>query len=70
MPSVLKFWPELTLFLRDLSVPLDNNSAERHVVMGRKNFGGSKTIDGADVAATLYTAIDIAKKWALNRANI
>ena len=64
----LKFWPELTLFLRDLSVPLDNNSAERaerHVVMGRKNFGGSKTIDGADVAATLYTVIESCKKSGL-----
>ena len=64
----LKFWPELTLFLRDLSVPLDNNSAERaerHAVMGRKNFGGSKTIDGADVAATLYTVIESSKKVGL-----
>lgn len=64
----LKYWPELTLFLRDLSLPLDNNSAERaerHVVMGRKNFGGSKTIDGADVAATLYTVIESCKKVGL-----
>lgn len=64
----LKFWPGLTLFLSDLSVPLDNNSAElaeRHAVMGRKNFGGSKTIDGADVAATLYTVIESCKKVGL-----
>ena len=61
----LNHWAELTLFLQDLSLPLDNNQAERalrHAVMGRKNFGGSKTIDGADVAATLYTVIETAKK--------
>jgi hypothetical protein len=54
----LKRWKPLTLFLQDLSVPLDNNDAERalrHLVMGRKNFAGSKSIDGADVAATLYS---------------
>lgn len=64
----LKFWAGLTLFLTDLSVPLDNNSAERaerHAVMGRKNFGGSRTIDGADVAATLYTVIESCKKVGL-----
>lgn len=64
----LKFWPELTLFLRDLSVPVDNNEAERalrHSVMGKKNFAGSKTINGADVAAVLYTLIESAKKAAM-----
>jgi transposase len=64
----LKFWKELTLFLKDLSLDLSNNDAERalrHIVMGRKNFGGSKTIDGADVAATLYTVIETAKKVGL-----
>lgn len=61
----LKHWQELTLFLDDLSVPLTNNDAERalrHVVVGRKNFGGSKTINGADVAATLYTVIESCKR--------
>lgn len=61
----LKFWPELTLFLQDLSAPLTNNDAERalrHVVMGRKNFGGSKTINGADAAASIYTVIESAKR--------
>ncbi len=65
----LNHWRELTLFLQDLSLPLDNNQAERalrHAVMGRKNFGGSKTIDGADVAAALYTVIETAKKNGIN----
>jgi hypothetical protein len=64
----LKFWSELTLFLKDLTVPIDNNDAERalrHIVMGRKNFAGSKTINGADTAATLYTVIESAKKSGL-----
>ena len=63
----LKYWSGLTLFLKDLSVPLSNNDAERalrHVVMGRKNFAGSKSIDGADVAAVLYTVIESAKRVA------
>jgi transposase len=58
-------WRDLTTFLTDLSLPLSNNDAERalrHVVLGRKNFAGSKTINGADVAATLYTVIESAKK--------
>lgn len=64
----LKYWSGLTLFLKDLSVPLSNNDAERalrHIVMGRKNFAGSKSIDGADVAAVLYTVIESAKRASL-----
>jgi transposase len=64
----LKFWDELTLFLNDLSLPLSNNDAERamrHIVMGRKNFGGSKTINGADTAASIYTVIESCKKVGL-----
>jgi transposase len=61
----LKLWPGLSLFATDLTVPLTNNDAERalrHVVVGRKNFLGSKSIDGADAAATLYTVIESAKR--------
>jgi transposase len=65
----LKLWPGLTLFSKDLTLPLSNNDAERalrHVVMGRKNFLGSKSIDGADTAATLYTVIETAKRTGLD----
>jgi len=61
----LKLWPGLSLFAKDLTVPLTNNDVERalrHVVVGRKNFLGSKSIDGADTAATLYTVIESAKR--------
>jgi transposase len=63
-----KNWTHLTTFLTDLSLPLSNNDAERalrHVVLGRKNFAGSRTINGADVAADLYTVIETAKKSGL-----
>jgi len=62
-------WKELTAFTTNLELPLTNNDPERalrHVVMGRKNFAGSKTINGADVAATLYTVIESCKKASLH----
>jgi transposase len=64
----LKFWRELSLFATDLSIPLSNNDAERalrHIVMGRKNFNGSKTINGADTAASIYTVIESCKRVGL-----
>jgi transposase len=60
-----KYWIGLTQFLKDLKIPLSNNEAERtirHAVMGRKNFYGSRTHNGADVTATLYTVIESCKK--------
>lgn len=66
---VLSAWKEFTAFLTDMRLPLSNNSAERalrHAVLGRKNFNGSKTINGADTAATLYTVIESCKKAELD----
>ena len=34
-------------------------------MLGRKNFAGSKSINGADVAATLYTVIETSKNVGL-----
>lgn len=62
---LLKRWKEFTAFLSDVRIPLSNNEAERsirHAVMGRKNFYGSKTINGADTAAILYSVIESCKK--------
>lgn len=62
---LLKRWQEFTAFLADVRIPLSNNEAERsirHAVMGRKNFYGSKTINGADTAAILYSVIESCKK--------
>ncbi len=61
----LKYWSWLTEFLKDEKIALTNNEAERvirHAVMGRKNFYGSKSINGADVTAILYTIIESCKK--------
>ena len=66
---MLKYWKGLTLFLADTRVPLTNNDVERalrHSVLGRKNFYGSKSINGADVAAILYTVIESCKKVELD----
>ena len=61
----LNHWTKLTHFLTDSTVNLSSNEAElalRHVVVGRKNFLGSQTINGADTAAALYTVMETAKK--------
>jgi hypothetical protein len=45
-------------------VPLSNHHAERtlrHSVLGRKNYYGSKTINGADVAAEHFTVVETCK---------
>lgn len=66
---VLTAWTEFTAFTKDVRIPLSNNDAERalrHAVLGRKNFNGSKTINGADTAATLYTVIESCKKVELD----
>jgi len=52
-------------FLNNEYVPLDNNAAERSQrdpVMGRKNYNGFRTLDGADTAMTFYTIIGTCKR--------
>ena len=61
----LKRWSGLTLFLKDVRLPLSNNEAERtirHAVVGRKNYYGSGNHVGAETAATLFTVIESCKK--------
>lgn len=65
----MNHWDGLTKFLKDPKIPLTNNDAERAIrqsVMGRKNFYGSRSINGADVAATMYTVIESCKKVELD----
>jgi transposase len=67
----LNHWKGLTHFLTDSTAPISNNDAERalrHVVVGRKNFLGSQTINGADTASALYTVIETAKKCSTHPA--
>jgi len=61
---MLSLWPGLTVFLTDRRVPLHNNAAERAlrgVVVGRKNYYGSHSTRGAEVAAFCYTLFESAK---------
>lgn len=61
---LLKHWSGLTLFLDNPKIALDNNAAERVLrgpVVGRKNFYGNRSQQGAKVAAILYSLIQTAK---------
>jgi transposase len=61
---LLKHWEGLTLFLENPKIPLSNNAAERVLrgpVVGRKNFYGNRSQQGAKVAAILYSLIETAK---------
>jgi transposase len=65
----LNHWRELTKFLDHPEIPLTNNEAERAIriaVLGRKNFYGSRSINGADLAATMYSVIESCKKVELD----
>lgn len=62
---ILNSWSQFTAFLKDIKLPVSNNESERalrQVVLGRKNYRGSKTIDAADRAAVLFTIIESCKK--------
>lgn len=61
---MLKLWAGLTRFLDDPRIPLDNSAVERALrgpVVGRKNFYGSRSVRGTEVAALLYTLMESAK---------
>ena len=65
----MNHWGGLTVFLKDERVPLTNNEAERSIrqsVMGRKNFYGSRSINGADVTTIFYTIVESCKKVELD----
>jgi len=66
---LLSNWKQFTAFIDDVKLPLSNNESERalrQVVLGRKNYRGSKTIDAADQAAILFTVIESCKKAELD----
>lgn len=65
----LNHWEGLKFFLKNPKIPLTNNEAERtirHSVIGRKNFHGSRTMNGARTTAILYTVIESCKKVELD----
>ena len=64
---LLKHWTELTRFLEDGRLPIDNNLSERGlrgIVLGRKNYYGNHSRRGAHTTAVLYSVIETCK---LNR---
>jgi len=64
----LNLWPQLTTFLQDGHIPIDNNPAEnaiRPFALGRKNWMFSASPAGAKASATLYSLIESAKANAL-----
>lgn len=57
-------WSELTVFIENPVVPLDNNRCENAIgpfVVGRKNWLFSDTEAGARASANLYSLIETAK---------
>lgn len=62
-------WKELTLFLEDGRLPIDNNLAERALrgpVLGRKNYYGNHSKRGARTTSILYSIVESCK---LNEIN-
>jgi hypothetical protein len=60
----LGLWPQLTTFLEDGDIPIDNNVTEnaiRPFVVGRKGWLFSGSPRGAQASATLYSLIETAK---------
>lgn len=59
---VAKRWTNLTRFLDDLRIPLDNNEAGFvGVAVGRRNYVGCRTERGMIVATTFYTVFESAR---------
>ena len=59
----LGLWPQLTVYLEEGSIPIDNNPAEnaiRPFVIGRKNWLFSGSPRGAHASAILYSLIETA----------
>ena len=57
-------WPQLTVYIENGHVPIDNNAAEnaiRPFVIGRKNWLFSGSPRGAKASAVLYSLIETAR---------
>jgi len=55
-----RLWSRLVLFLDDPRIPLDNGHSERQIrgtVVGRKNFQGNRSEEGARVSACFYSLV-------------
>lgn len=69
LESLKEHWSGLTLFLDDLSIPLDNNASERMLrnsVVGRKNYYGSGAEWSGQLAAMTFSILTTLKQWNIN----
>jgi transposase len=65
----LNHWPQLTRFLEDGRLPIDNNLCEntiRPVALGRKNWLFAGSIDGAKRMAIIYSLVATCKLNGIN----
>jgi hypothetical protein len=65
----LNQWKELTLFLNDGALPIDNNETEnelRRLTIGRKNWLFVGSSRGGEVAAAMYTLASSAARHHLD----
>jgi transposase len=68
LASLLEHWSGLTLFVEHPEVPMDNNRAENTIrtpVNGRKNYYGSGSIWGAQLAAMLFSILQTLALWGI-----
>jgi transposase len=69
MAYCLNQWTNLTRFLEDGRLEIDNNRSERSIkpfVIGRKNWLFCNTPNGAKASAILYSIVETAKENGLN----
>jgi hypothetical protein len=69
MSYFLNNFKDLTLYLKNPELPIDNNPQERllrNPVIGRKTWYGTHSIRGAETAATLFSLVESCK---LNKIN-
>jgi hypothetical protein len=60
----------LSRFLTDGNIPIDNGATERHIrpfTIGRNNFLGCNSTDGAESTAIMYSIVETARA---NKANV
>lgn len=65
----LENYNELTLFLSDPDIPIDNNQEERELrnpVIGRKTWYGTHSVKGAQTNAILFTLVSSCKLCGVN----
>ena len=69
LKSLQNHWAGLTLFVEYPDVPMDNNTGERSMrilVLGRKNFYGSRSIWSGHLAAAMYSILQTLELWQIN----